>query len=198
MKGFAIYRINHDIRTIIELMLFYDRMKNTNEEYHQMFYFFDNLWDYKCPNPRGRCVAKWQNVKIHWLNGKYHRNPKEGPAFEWLNGTKEWYIEDQRHRLYGPAVERANGDKEWYNKGLRHRDDGPAVENVDGYKHWYFNGQLHRIKGPAVEYTNGYKAWYVKGQRHRDPNEGPAIEYSVVEYINGIRNEYWEFGNRVK
>ena len=33
------------------------------------------------------------------------------------NGTKEWRLNDKRHRLDGPAVEWANGDKEWYLNG---------------------------------------------------------------------------------
>jgi hypothetical protein len=40
-----------------------------------------------------------------WYNdfGEYHR--ENGPAIEWVNGSKEWYIDDNRHRLDGPAVE---------------------------------------------------------------------------------------------
>jgi len=32
-------------------------------------------------------------------------------------GTKEWYINDELHRVDGPAIEYANGDKYWYYHG---------------------------------------------------------------------------------
>ena len=45
----------------------------------------------------------------------------------------------QLHRLDGPAVEYKDGDKVWYINGLRHREDGPAIEWSDGRKYWYLN-----------------------------------------------------------
>jgi hypothetical protein len=54
------------------------------------------------------------NKTIEWRNsaGKLHR--EDGPAIEWSNGTKEWWLDGKRHREDGPAVEYAHGDKEWY------------------------------------------------------------------------------------
>ena len=69
----------------------------------------------------------------------------DGPAVEYADGSKFWYINDQRHRTDGPAIELANGDKYWYINGQRHRTDGPAVECADGNKYWYVNGQ--KIEG---------------------------------------------------
>ena len=46
------------------------------------------------------------------LNGKLHR--EDGPAKEWADGDKEWWVDGKCHRLDGPAVEWANGTKEWY------------------------------------------------------------------------------------
>ena len=45
------------------------------------------------------------------------------------------------HREDGPAIEYADGYKEWYINGKLHREDGPAVEDPDGYKAWYINGE---------------------------------------------------------
>jgi len=45
------------------------------------------------------------------------------------------------HREDGPAVEYPDGGKAWYLNGKRHREDGPAIERVDGYKEWYLNGE---------------------------------------------------------
>ena len=96
-----------------------------------------------------------------------------------VKGTKEWFLDGNRHREDGPAVECANGTKEWYLKGKRHREDGPAVKNCsNGTKFWYVGGKLHRTDGPAVERVGGvgFKHWYVDGKRHR--LDGPAVELS--------------------
>jgi hypothetical protein len=45
----------------------------------------------------------------------------------------------QYHRLDGPAIEFNNGNKHWYINGKRHREDGPAIEYGSGYKSWYLN-----------------------------------------------------------
>ena len=36
-------------------------------------------------------------------NGKYHR--VDGPAIEWVDGSKGWFINDKNHRIGGPALE---------------------------------------------------------------------------------------------
>ncbi len=41
------------------------------------------------------------------------------------------------------AMEYADGSKEWWLNGERHREDGPAAEYMDGSKEWYLNGELH-------------------------------------------------------
>jgi hypothetical protein len=77
-------------------------------------------------------------------------------------GTKRWYNEQgELHREDGPAIEYANGIKKWYLNGLLHREDGPAIEYVTGNKEWYLNGERHREDGPAREWANGNKEWYL-------------------------------------
>jgi hypothetical protein len=57
-------------------------------------------------------------------------------------GNKRWYnTQGERHRVGGPAVEYANGHKYWYLNDELHREDGPAVEYPDGSKEWYLNGK---------------------------------------------------------
>ena len=124
-------------------------------------------------------------VRWYW-RGQLHR--EDGPASEYVNGSKGWWRNGKRHRDDGPAVEYANGDKEWWRNGEPHRDDGPAIEHVDGYKAWYRNGLLHREDGPAVEWPNEFKSWYRNGQLHRD--DGPAIERA-----NGYK-EWYRNGRR--
>jgi len=57
------------------------------------------------------------------------------------SGDKYWFTENGLlHRDDGPAVEYANGDKQWYVNGFRHRENAPAVEYISGAKRWYYNG----------------------------------------------------------
>ena len=92
------------------------------------------------------------------LNGHFHR--ENGPAIEYVDGAKLWYINGQLHRVDGAAVEYTNG---------------PAVE-FDGLKEWYINGRLHRVDGPALEYADGAKFWFINGR-----------QYSFEDWLNKLQ-----------
>ena len=79
------------------------------------------------------------------------------------DGTKEWWLNGNRHRTDGPAWEGADGSKSWFLNGELHRIDGPAIEEADGSKEWCLNGKSHRTDGPAVEMANGRKDWFLNG-----------------------------------
>ena len=81
---------------------------------------------------------EYKNRTVYTLDKKYHR--EDGPAREFTNGYKEWYLNGKLHREDGPAIEYASGSKEWYLHGKRHREDGPAVERITGYKEYWVNG----------------------------------------------------------
>lgn len=58
-------------------------------------------------------------------------------------GSKYYYKDSGLtilHRTDGPAIEYDNGDKFWYINGLLHRSSGPAVELADGTKEWWVDG----------------------------------------------------------
>ena len=122
-----------------------------------------------------------------WYNEKNYLHRLDGPAVEYANGTKEWWVEGKRHRLDGPAVEYANGSKEWYVEDKHHRLDGPAFERSDGYKAWWVEGKLHRLDGPAIEYANGDKEWFVEDKEltEKEFNEyikpKPSCENKVID-----------------
>ena len=81
------------------------------------------------------------------------------------DGTKEWINEKgELHREDGPAREFVNGTKVWYINGLRHRKDGPAIEHGDGYRVWYLHGKCHREDGPAIYHHLGYKEWWINDE----------------------------------
>ena len=86
----------------------------------------------------------FDNKKWKLPNGDLHR--EDGPAVEYRNGNKFWYLNNKRHREDGPAIEFTSGNIEWYLNGKRHRKNGPAIEYVDGYKFWYLNNRLYKIQ----------------------------------------------------
>ena len=53
----------------------------------------------------------------------------------WVNKSGAFHRED------GPAVEYSNGTKYWWVNGRLHREDGPAIEYADGSKRWYVDGE---------------------------------------------------------
>ena len=58
-----------------------------------------------------------------WRNTKGKRHRTDGPAVEWADGTKAWYLNGKLHRTDGPAIEWANGDKSWYLNGEELTED---------------------------------------------------------------------------
>jgi hypothetical protein len=115
--------------------------------------------------------------KTIWFNekGQYHR--EDGPAIEYVNGTKEWFINDRRHREDGPARIYSNG-KVWYKRDKLHRDNGPAIEDASGSKYWYKNGELHREDGPALECVNGTKEWYLNNKKYTEEEYNKKMKKS--------------------
>jgi hypothetical protein len=94
---------------------------------------------------------------------------------------------NELHREDGPAVEYRNGDKCWWLNGKLHREDGPAIQCASGRKEWYLNGKLHRIGGPAIEW-NRDAGWFINGKLHHE--NGPAIIHSNGDkeyWLNGKR-----------
>ena len=69
-----------------------------------------------------------------WKNMEDQIHRLDGPAVEWSDGTKAWWVNDQLHRIDGPAVEKADGHKEWWIEGNRlteeefNRKDNPIQE----------------------------------------------------------------------
>ena len=64
------------------------------------------------------------------------------------------------HRLDGPACEYVDGSKEWFVNGKKHRIDGPAIEYPDGYKAWHIDGEFLTEE----EFNNHIKVQHYKFQ----------------------------------
>lgn len=99
---------------------------------------------------------------------------------EWRNQK------DELHKLDGPAIEWKNGDKSWYVNGERHRLDGPAVEYLNGYKSWYVNDKLHRLDGPAIVYSSGTESWYIEGKLYSEEEFNKKIREMNSSYEGKI------------
>jgi hypothetical protein len=82
-----------------------------------------------------RTVDTLGNICYRNESGQYHR--EDGPAIEYADGSKAWYINGKLHREDGPAFEEPNGYKAWWINGVRHREDGPARIHPNGNKYWY-------------------------------------------------------------
>jgi hypothetical protein len=161
---------------------------------------------------RNGCAKEW------WINGEklteseFKLRKKEPKYLDWtltpthilkIDGTREWRLHDELHRINGPAFISKAGHEEWWQKGLRHREDGPAVIFVCGDKQWWVKGLMHRVDGPAVEKIDGTKSWYQYGVLHRE--DGPAIQSTwnnvIVTknwYLNGKLLTEDQFRARIK
>jgi len=102
-------------------------------------------------------------------------------VIEGIAGKTFWYNEGSLllHREEGPAIEWANGNKHWYLEGRLHREGGPAVEWHDGTKKWYLEGKCHREDGPAVEYPGGQKYWYLEGKYYTEKEFNEKMKEST-------------------
>jgi len=109
----------------------------------------------------------------HDTSKALHR--ENGPAMEYADGYKAWYLDGKRHRVDGPAIENANGDSSWYVDDKRHRVDGPAIEYADGGRSWYIDDKRHNIDGPAIEWSNGTKSWYIDNEDYAEEDFNQLI-----------------------
>ena len=74
-------------------------------------------------------------------NGKYHR--EDGPAIEYEDGFKSWYINGKLHRKNRPAVDSSN-KKEYRIDGKLHREYGPAIIYSQAIAdQWYYGQTIH-------------------------------------------------------
>jgi hypothetical protein len=55
-------------------------------------------------------------------------------------------LNGKSHREDGPAIEYSDGRRFWWLNGKLHREDGPAVEYADGTREWWLNGAEYTEK----------------------------------------------------
>ncbi len=91
--------------------------------------------------------------KAEW-NG-YENECDDGPYMdEYCNIG---HIKDGKlHREDGPAIEWSNGDKFWYLNGKLHREYGPAIKLISGHEEWWVNGKEYHA---GITYKEALKIW---------------------------------------
>jgi hypothetical protein len=120
-------------------------------------------------------------------------------------GDKRWKLNGKLHNENGPAVEFSDGTRVWYIHDLCHREERdpetglilPAVEWSDGSRDWYYYGKTHRneidpktgLSLPAMTFLDGSKYWYIHGVRHCE--DGPAV------VLPDNRTQYWFNGRHL-
>jgi len=102
-----------------------------------------------------------------------------------MKTTKCYNESNQLHREDGPAIEYADGGKAYYINGKLHREEGPAVESAYGDKFYYRNGKLHREDRPAIEWANGYIEYYRNGKQLTEEKfNGNTAEKAADQYAH--------------
>jgi len=80
------------------------------------------------------------------------------------HGTKRYYNDkEQLHRLDGPAVEFKDGTKYWYINGNNHRNIDPSNQWQYRIKYWCFKDKAHRIGGPC---SSAFSWWFIHGKEY--------------------------------
>jgi hypothetical protein len=163
------------------------------------------------PGPLVRVMPDGAVITAYLVDGKLHRDPKQGPAWHHKAAYGEdwqYLVQGEFHRDHrdGPAVHSASSKpgepviESYYQHGKLHRpsSEGPATTRtmpdgrvvIEGY---YEEGQLHRDpkQGPAyveVSEQEEQRHYCVRGQLHRDPTDGPALygktpDSEVIKYL---------------
>lgn len=67
----------------------------------------------------GSCVVETPYGRFHY-NYLRELDRRDGPAIEYVSGTRVWYQRGVRHRIGGAAVEHPDGRQEWFIYGRRY------------------------------------------------------------------------------
>lgn len=136
--SFSFLTLERALPQVARLVLcHHDRVCANRDEYNYWLRLLKQV-DWK----RG-CASDWVEYKFGTL---LHR--EDGPAREFANGKREWWLYGKRHRQSGPAVIHPQGTQEWWMNGVLHRENGPAIVTTNTATHvcmYYGHGHLYRI-----------------------------------------------------
>jgi hypothetical protein len=112
-----------------------------------------------------------------------------------LDNVWHFNVKGNAHRVDGPAVEWPDGHREWWVDGLRHRLDGPAVEYANGSCQWYVNGKRHRLDGPARKWARHYE-WYVDDVSYAQWRGVPVVASDDCAFHFSLSFNFFLFSSR--
>jgi hypothetical protein len=170
-------------------------------------------------NPQPRTMPNGDVLYYNLVNSQMIFHNVDGPAIIRGDGTREWWMNGERHREGGPAVEYSNGDYEWWVRGKLHREGGPALLHKNSLEEWRINGEYYRADGPAhiikgaesihpngIRFDNLSKErqrnigkmiieeWYPEKGKGLHRDAGPALKKVIG---NELEYEWWQNGKCV-
>ena len=78
-------------------------------------------------------IVEVYSDRTEWKNDQGHLHRLDGPAIEYSNGYKAWYVNEQRHRIDGPAIEHSDGRRKYFLEGKEMtRDEYIMVQFLKG------------------------------------------------------------------
>jgi hypothetical protein len=118
---------------------------------------------------------------------------EDGPAVEWANGDRDWFINGKYHRVDGPALEMVGVGGEWYIDDRLHRIGGPAVDIPNRLLSWYVDGKLHRLDGPATWWYDGERTWNIDGAEYTEEEFNKIIKEAnqIDTFMKLIDPRWW-------
>jgi hypothetical protein len=70
-----------------------------------------------------KCNKEEYSNRIEYRNERGYLHRTDGPAIEYHDGTKSWYINGKLYREDGPAIVWNDGTREWYLYGKYYTED---------------------------------------------------------------------------
>jgi hypothetical protein len=86
-----------------------------------------------------------------------------------------YYLNKVFHRTNGPAIEYNNGDKCWYVYGDRHNDKGPATIHKTGWTFWFLNDNLQTL-------SNSTPTWFLNDKPQTLSNTATTLKHQIFQY----------------
>lgn len=83
----------------------------------------------------GVCLITSWNAICYFKDGSFHRT--DGPAIEWSDGDRDWYVNGILHRIDGPAIEykAEDGGNGWLVNGIEYsKEEFDSLPQVIMYK----------------------------------------------------------------
>jgi hypothetical protein len=65
-------------------------------------------------------------------------------------GDIYYYLNDKRHRTDGPAIEYVSGSKDWYLNGYFHDEKGPSTIYSSGFKFWDIEDKIQTLSNTTI------------------------------------------------